>query len=264
MSNGMERIDAVFRSAKPPRLIAFTVAGDPDFETSLSIIREMARAGADIIELGLPFSDPVADGPVIQRADIRAMEAGMNTDRLFELVNEFRKESSVPIVILTYANLIMRRGISQFYQDAAQAGIDGIVIADVPCEEGEPFIKAAREAGICHIMMVSTTTSPERLKGILARSSGFIYLVAVKGVTGARTGVSDAAKRLLASVKRETHVPVAPGFGIASPGQVKEWTKAGADAVIVGSAIVMQIEENLQSRDLAAPAVGSFIRSLKE
>ncbi len=264
MSNGMARIDAVFRSNKIPRLVAFTVAGDPDFETSLSIMKEMAGAGADIIELGLPFSDPVADGPVIQRADIRAMEAGMNTDRLFSLVSEFRKESSVPIVILTYANLIMRRGFSRFYQEAAQAGIDGVVIADVPCEESDPFINAAREAGVCHIMMISTTTSPERLKGILGLSSGFIYLVAVKGVTGARTGVSDAAKNLLVSVKRETSVPVAPGFGIATPGQVKEWTDAGADAVIVGSAIVMQIEENLQSRDLAAPAVGRFIRNLKE
>lgn len=264
MSTGTERINGRFKSGKKPLLVAFTVAGDPDYKASLSIIKEMAASGADIIELGLPFSDPVADGPVIQRADIRAMEAGMNTDRLFDLVREFRAESAVPIVILTYANLIMRRGIARFYQEAAEAGIDGVVIADVPCEESHPFIQAAKQVGISQIMMVSTTTSPERLAGILSRASGFIYLVAVMGVTGARTGVDPAAVALLTLVKEKTSVPVAPGFGISSPEQVHEWTTAGADAVIVGSAIVKQIEENLENRARIPGAVGAYIRKLKE
>ncbi|MFH0968118.1 MAG: tryptophan synthase subunit alpha, partial [Methanobacteriota archaeon] len=184
MSTGKGRIDAVFAGREKPLLVAFTVAGDPDYTTSLEIIRGMAVSGADIIELGLPFSDPVADGPVIQRADLRAMEAGMNTDRLFDLVRDFRAESRVPVVVLTYANLIMRRGITVFYQDAAQAGIDGVVIADVPHEESSPFIQAAQAAGVAPIMMVSPTTSPERLDLILGSAAGFIYLVAVMGITG--------------------------------------------------------------------------------
>nr|WP_319538531.1 tryptophan synthase subunit alpha [uncultured Methanospirillum sp.] len=263
MRNGKEQIEAVFAAKKRPLLVAFTVAGDPDYGTSLQIIREMSAVGADIIELGLPFSDPVADGPVIQRADLRAMGADMNTDRLFDLVKEFRTESNVPIVILTYANLIMRRGISTFYEDAAAAGIDGVVIADVPFEESEPFTKAAGETGIAQIMMVSPTTSDERLEEILARAAGFIYLVAVMGVTGARTGVEQPAVDLLARVQKRTSVPVAPGFGISTPSQVKEWADHGADAVIVGSAIVKRIEEHIGDPEAAIAAVGEYIRTLK-
>ncbi len=263
MRNGKEQIEAVFAAKKKPLLVAFTVAGDPDYKTSLRIIQEMAAAGADIIELGLPFSDPVADGPVIQRADLRAMDAGMNTDRLLDLVQEFRAESKIPIVILTYANLIMRRGISKFYADAAAAGIDGVVIADVPFEESEPFTKAAEETGIAPIMMVSPTTSDERLAGILAKAAGFIYLVAVMGVTGARTGVEQAAVDLLTRVQKQTSVPVAPGFGISTPDQVKEWAGHGADAVIVGSAIVKRIEEYIGDPDAGIVAVGEYIRTLK-
>lgn len=264
MSTGTERINGVFASGKKPLLVAFTVAGDPDYKTGLEIMREMAASGADIIELGLPFSDPVADGPVIQRADIRAIDAGMNTDRLYDLVKEFRTESPVPIVILTYANLIMRRGIPRFYHEAAQAGIDGVVIADVPCEESEPFVQAANKVGISQIMMVSTTTSPERLNRILKRASGFIYLVAVMGVTGSGTGVNQAAIQLLKTVREKTPVPVAPGFGISSPDQVKEWTKAGADAVIIGTAIVKKIEEHLDSPARIPDAVGGYIRTIRE
>ena len=263
MSTGRERIDAVFTGGKKPLLVAFTVAGDPDYATSLAIIREIAVSGADIIELGLPFSDPVADGPVIQRADLRAMEAGMNTDRLLDFVREFRADSAVPVVILTYANLIIRRGISRFYEDAAQAGVDGIVIADVPLEESSPFVRAAQAFGIAPIMMVSPTTSPERLDGILGSAAGFIYLVAVMGITGVRTGVDPAAIDLLKSVKKKTRVPIAPGFGISTPEQVLEWAEAGADAVIVGSAIVRKIEENIGNTGRLLREVNEFVKKLK-
>lgn len=259
---GKERIDTVFASEKKPLLVAFTVAGDPDYDTGLSIIKKMAESGADIIELGLPFSDPVADGPVIQRADLRAMEAGMNTDRLFDLVRDFRAGCGVPVVILTYANLIIRRGISRFYLEAAEAGVDGVVIADVPYEESSPFVQAAQAAGIAPIMMVSPTTSPERLDGILGSAAGFIYLVAVMGITGARTGVDPSAVELLRTVKGKTRVPVAPGFGISTSEQVKEWTDAGADAVIVGSAIVKKIEENLGESEAIIDAVSKIVISL--
>ncbi|MDD1727621.1 MAG: tryptophan synthase subunit alpha [Methanospirillum sp.] len=264
MKTGKETIEAVFAAHTKPLLVAFTVAGDPEYGVSLRIMKEMALAGADIIELGLPFSDPVADGPVIQRADLRAMDTGMNTDRLLDLVREFRSSSKVPIVILTYANLIMRRGISRFYTDAAAAGIDGVVIADVPYEESEPFTKAAEQSGVAPIMMVSPTTSDERLSGILNKAAGFIYLVAVMGVTGARTGVEQTALDLLKRVKTKTSVPVAPGFGISTPEQVREWADHDADAVIVGSAIVRRIEDNLGDPDAIVSAVGTYIRTLKK
>jgi tryptophan synthase alpha chain len=190
------------------------------------------------------------------------MGAGMNTERLLDLVRDFRTESDTPIVILTYANLIIRRGIERFYQDAADAGIDGVVIADVPYEEAMPFIDGAKKSGIAPIMMVSPTTSDERLKGILSHASGFIYLVAVKGVTGTRTGVDPAAIELLHRVKEKTPVPVAPGFGISTSEQVKEWADAGADAVIVGSAIVRRIEEHLNNKDDTIQKVGKYINEL--
>ena len=262
MKNGKERLETVLTSGNKPHLVAFTVAGDPDYETSLNIMRTMAASGADVIELGLPFSDPVADGPIIQRADLRAMESGMNTDRLFDLVRDFRKEAETPIVILTYANLIIRRGTEKFYQDAAEAGIDGVVIADVPYEEAYPFIDAAKKSGVSPIMMVSPTTSDERLEGILTHSSGFIYLVAVMGVTGTRTGVDPGAIQLLNRVKEKTTVPVAPGFGISTPDQVRIWADAGADAVIVGSAIVRRIEDHLNNTNDIIKAVEEYIRQL--
>ncbi len=263
MKRGENRLAGAFSSGERPVLITFTVAGDPDYETSLAIMHQMADAGAGIIELGLPFSDPVADGPVIQRADIRAMEAGMNTDRLFELVRDFRAESTVPIVVLTYANLVMRRGISRFYQQAAGAGIDGVVIADLPLEESDPFCRAAEETGISHIMMVSPTTSPGRLDAIVSRADGFIYLVAAKGVTGARSGVDPAARSFLSRIREKTRIPVAPGFGISDAGQVREWNQAGADGIIVGSAIVRRIEENLTDPDHLLRSVHDLIITLK-
>lgn len=264
MKTGRERLEMVFSEKRKPLLVAFTVAGDPDYATSLEIIKGMAASGADIIEFGLPFSDPVADGPVIQRADLRAMEAGMNTDHLLDLVREFRGESDVPVVILTYANLIIHRGVTRFYSDAARAGIDGVVIADVPFEESEPFAQAAEAAGVAPIMMISPTTSDQRLEGILEKAAGFIYLVAVMGVTGARTGVEKSAVDMLTRVKAKTTIPIAPGFGISTPEQVRAWADAGADAVIVGSAIVRRIEENLGDKKGVIDAVSQFVRSLSQ
>jgi tryptophan synthase alpha chain len=264
MIQGKERIKTAFVKGQKPLLVAFTVAGDPDYQTSLALIRQMAASGADFIELGLPFSDPVADGPVIQRADIRAMEAGMNTDRLFDLVREFRSDNQIPVIVLTYANLIIRRGIDQFYREAAQAGIDGVVIADVPYEESEPFQASAKAAGMDQIMMISPTTSSERIEDILSVASGFIYMVAVMGITGARTGVDAAAVNLLKHLKTRTNIPLAPGFGISTRTQVQLWADAGADAVIVGSAIISRIESHLEKPQEMVRAIGTFIQELKD
>lgn len=259
----MNRLKEAFETRTKSLLMTFTVAGDPDFETSLEIIKALENGGADIIELGLPFSDPVADGPVIQQADQRALASGMNTDRFFDLVREVRKSSDIPLVVLTYTNLILQRDIHTFYQDAANAGIDAVVVADLPYEEAGPYITAAETAGVAPVMMVSTTTSPERLSKILTVKSGFIYLVAALGVTGMRQKTDPVAQKLLADLKNRTDIPIAPGFGISDREQVREWTDAGADAVIVGSALVREIEDSLVKPDTLIPRITAFVQSLK-
>ncbi|NLV28275.1 MAG: tryptophan synthase subunit alpha [Methanomicrobiales archaeon] len=259
----MNRLQNAFDNRKRELLMTFIVAGDPDYATSLDIMRTLEEGGADIIELGLPFSDPVADGPVIQQADHRALSAGMNTDRFFSLVRDFRKSSDIPLVVLTYTNLVLQRNIDNFYQDAADAGIDAVVIADLPFEEAGPYIAAAETAGISPVMMVSTTTSKERLSGILKVNSGFIYLVAALGVTGVRQTTDQNARKLLAELKSLTKIPIAPGFGISDHTQVQEWGDAGADAVIVGSALVKKIGEYYTRQDLLIKEITVFVENLK-
>jgi tryptophan synthase alpha chain len=219
------------------------VAGDPDYAGSIRVGRCLAQAGADMLELVMPFSDPVADGPVIQEAGNRALAAGMTPDLLFSLVSDMRKETGIPLLIMTYANIVIQRGISRFYLDAARAGADGVVVADVPAEEAVPFCDAARDAGIDPILFVSPTTSPERLEMILSRGRGFIYLVAAMGVTGVREGVAPETLACLCAVKQRANLPVVPGFGISAPEHVRAYGLAGADGVIVGSAIVRIVGE---------------------
>jgi tryptophan synthase alpha chain len=237
------RIASAFRSGKLPLLVACTVAGDPDFVRSVRIARCLAASGADMLELVMPFSDPVADGPVIQEAGARALSAGMNTDRLFTLVREVRKKTEIPLLIMTYANIVIQRGIPRFYQDAARAGADGVVVADLPVEEAGPFCEAARNTGIDPILFVSPTTSQERLDRILSLATGFIYLVAAMGVTGVREGVAPETLACLRAVKQRTNLPVVPGFGISAPEHIRTYAEAGADGVIVGSAIVRIVGE---------------------
>jgi tryptophan synthase alpha chain len=257
------RIFRAFCDRKAPLVVTCAVAGDPDYDESKVVIRALADAGADIIELVMPFSDPVADGPVIQEAGQRALAAGMNTDRLFSLVREVRKETGIPLLIMTYANIVIQRGIETFYRQAAHAGADGVVVADVPCEEAGPFCDAAHLAGIEPILFVSQTTSPERMEKILASAGGFIYLVAALGVTGTRDWVDPDAVSLLCSMKEKTPIPVVPGFGISSPDQVRVYSRAGADGVIVGSAIVRLVGEYAGRRREMMEAIGKLVRELK-
>ena len=241
----MSRIEDTFRSANRPLIISFIVAGDPDPDTSVMIARFLIASGADILELGVPFSDPLADGPVIQRAGIRALEAGTNPDRVFEIVRQIRKVSDVPVVLLAYYNSVYRRGICKFYQDAALAGVDGILIADMPVEESDDAVIASGDAGIDQVFMVSETTSGDRLKRITGSAGGFIYLVSRLGITGIRKDLPTGIRSLISNVRKETKIPIAVGFGVSTPEHVRSLTLAGADAVIVGSAIVACIEEYL-------------------
>jgi tryptophan synthase alpha chain len=260
----MGRIGEVFADGKKPAFIGFTVAGDPDKATCIRIARALIAAGTDILELGIPFSDPVADGPTIQKADERALGAGMTPSAVFEIVREIRRESDVPIVFLTYYNIVYRRGIDRFYREAHDAGVDGILIADMPVEESEEVCTIASRYDIDPIFLLTQTTSDERIKKIAAKAHGYLYLVAVLGVTGVREQVSEGAIDLLGRVRRHTSLPLAIGFGISTPAQVQTCTRAGADGVIVGSAIVEIIERNLKDAIAMERELKGYVTTMKK
>jgi tryptophan synthase alpha chain len=260
----MGRIDTAFASAKKPAFIGFTVAGDPDKVTCIRIARALIAGGTDILELGVPFSDPVADGPTIQKADERALAAGTTPDTVFEIVREIRAESDVPIVFLTYYNIVYRRGIERFYREAQDAGVDGILIADMPVEESEEVCAVAARCGIAPIFLISQTTSDNRIEKIAAKARGYMYLVAVLGVTGVRDQVSGGAIDLLHRVRRHTSLPLAIGFGLSTPAQAQTCARAGADGVIVGSAIVEIVERNLKNPDAIERELIEYVSSMKK
>jgi tryptophan synthase alpha chain len=260
----MGRIEKAFSRRKRPLFIGFTVAGDPDKATSIRIARALISGGTDILELGVPFSDPVADGPTIQKADERALAAGTTPDSVFEIVKEIRKESEVPIVFLTYFNIIYHRGIERFYRDARDAGVDGILIADMPVEESEEICMVASHYGIDPVFLISQTTTEQRIKKIVAKASGYVYLVAVLGVTGVRDHVSEEAIDLLSRVRRHTTLPLALGFGISTPAHANVCTRAGADGVIVGSAIVEIVERNLEDTGTMVHVLQDYVSSMKK
>ncbi|WP_440957070.1 tryptophan synthase subunit alpha [Methanosarcina sp. Mfa9] len=222
-------------------LVSYVMAGDPSPEATREIVAALARGGTDIIELGLPFSDPVADGPTIQAAGQRALAAGMDTERFFELVEELGSEiSGIPFVCMTYYNLVFRYGIEKFVAGSAKAGISGLIIPDLPVEEASELRESCERHGLDLIFLIAPTTTGERVRKVLERSSGFVYLVSRLGVTGTSSEVSGATKELLARV--ETDIPKAVGFGVSNGNQAAEIRKAGADGVIVGSAFVKIIE----------------------
>jgi tryptophan synthase alpha chain len=260
----MSRIDRVFEKRGKTAFIGFTVAGDPDEATSFRIAKALIDGGTDILEFGVPFSDPVADGPVIQRADNRALAAGTNPDTIFRLVKAVRDYSEVPIVFLTYYNVVHRRGIDRFYREAHEAGVDGILVADMPVEESGDVTEAAARYGIDPIFLVTQTTSDERLQEIVKKARGYLYLVAVLGVTGVRDRVSSEALELLTRVRRYTDLPLALGFGISAPEHAKTCATAGADGVIVGSAIVSIVERNLDTPESMERELKDYVVLMKK
>ena len=260
----MGRIDAVFSHLKKAAFIGFTVAGDPDKETCIRAALALIEGGTDILELGVPFSDPVADGPTIQKADERALAAGTTVDTVFAIVRELRKKTDIPIVFLVYYNMVYHRGVDRFYREAHEAGVDGILIADMPVEESDDVYKTALRYGIDPIFLVTQTTSDERIKKIAARAHGYLYLVAVLGVTGVRDTVSSGAIDLLQRVRKQTPVPLALGFGISTPDQVKTCAEAGADGVIVGSAIVNIVGKNRNNPDKMARDLKAYAEQMKK
>ena len=221
--------------------IPFITAGDPDLETSLAVVLKLAELGADVIELGVPFSDPVADGPTIQRSSQRALAGGVNVPGILELVRRARETTDVPIVLFSYLNPLLRYGFEKIAEDAADAGVDAMLITDVVDDAAETFSAKLGDAGLDLISLVAPTTTEKRLENIAARSSGFIYVISRAGITGVRSEISIEAETTVQKCRKVTDLPIAVGFGISTSEQVSEvWRYA--DAAVVGSAIVAKIE----------------------
>lgn len=240
------------KEKKEKALIAYVCAGDPSAEATKEIVHSLVKGGADIVELGLPFSDPVADGPTIEAASTRALSAGMNPDMYFEMAASIKE--NVPLVCMTYYNLIYKRGTEKFARDCAESGITGIIVPDLPAEEADELHEACKNNGVDLIFLITPVTTKSRMKNNLDRTSGFVYIVSRLGVTGERVDVADSTKKILGNI--HTDVPKAVGFGISNRQQAAEVIKAGADAVIVGSAFVNIIAscDNINKRleDLAS------------
>lgn len=259
----MSRIDFKFkelRAKKKKAFVAFMTAGDPNLKTTEELVLELEKVGVDIIELGVPFSDPLADGPTIQAASYRALENGTNLEKIFNMVGNIRKKSDIPIALMSYYNPIFSYGEYKFIAHAKKVGVDGVIIPDLPPEEATVLSELAKASDISTIFFVSPTTTQDRMKKIAVASTGFIYYVAVTGVTGARTDMPKDFDRPIKQTKKLTDTPICVGFGISTPEQVKKISQS-ADGVIVGSAIVKEINRQADKKD-CAKRVARFVRSL--
>ncbi len=248
-----ESYDDMFKRVKEKgegAFIPFIVAGDPDFEISLRMVRMMVDGGADALEIGFPFSDPLADGPTVQAADIRALDSGMNTDKGFEFIRRIREFTNIPIGLLVYYNLIYKMGINEFYRKAQISGVNGVLVADMPPEEADDAVEAARNNGVNQIFLAAQTTSNERLAKIIDLCSGFLYVVSVMGVTGARSEIKVSTVELVERMRNHTRLPICVGFGISKPKHVSEVIAAGADGAIVGSALIDVMTDNLENPEI--------------
>jgi tryptophan synthase alpha chain len=243
----MSRIETTFKEIKMQQraaLITYIAAGDPDTELSGRILAGLAEAGADIIELGMPFTDPVADGPTIQAASLRALEAGMSLKETLQMVRYFRTQNNkTPLVLMGYFNPVYRYGCEKFVRDAAEAGVDGLIIVDLPPEEDGDLRPYSEKAGIDMIRLVTPVTSEDRLAVLTQKATGFLYYVSITGVTGTTSADKSTVREHIQQIKTKTNLPIAVGFGIKSPQDVKDFA-AFADAVVVGSSLVQEIEVN--------------------
>ena len=261
MNRIVERFAALKKGGRKG-FVVYIGAGDPNLEATRRLSVAFDQAGVDIMELGVPFSDPLADGLVNQLAAQRGLESGTTPPKVLETVAAIRKESQVPIVLYIYYNLIHKVGMKQFIWDAAKAGVDGLLVLDLPPEESENYESLMRDAGLCNIYLIAPTTPDERIALISKRASGFIYYVSREGVTGMQQKVSDTIGMMTAKIRQHTSLPIAVGFGISNPEQAK-MVAANAEAIVVGSAIVNQIAANGKSSDLVAK-VSAFVKTLAD
>ncbi len=253
----MSNIAKAFENGKA--FIPFITCGDPDLETTAAAVREMVKNGADLIELGIPFSDPTAEGPVIQGANIRALKGGVKTDKVFGLVRELRTDVTVPMVFMTYANVVFSYGAEKFISTCAEIGIDGLILPDIPFEEKEEFLPLCKKYGVDLISLIAPT-SENRIGMIAKEADGFIYLVSSLGVTGERSEIKTDLSSIVKIIRDNTNVPCAIGFGISTPEQAKSMADI-SDGAIVGSAIVKLLEQH----GTAAPKyIGEYVKKMKD
>ncbi len=252
----MSKIHEAFEHGKA--FIAFITCGDPDIETTKKVIRSAAENGADLIELGIPFSDPTAEGVVIQSANYRALSGGVTTDKIFDMVREIRQDVKIPLVFMTYANVIFSYGTEKFIRTCQEIKIDGLIVPDLPFEEKEEFLPACKKFGVDLISMIAPT-SDERISMIAREAEGFIYVVSSLGVTGTRTNITTNLEEIVNSIRKSSKVPCAIGFGISNPEQAAKMSKI-SDGVIVGSAIVKLIAKYGAN---SPEYVGQFVHEMK-
>ena len=253
----MSNIYRAFENGKA--FIAFITCGDPDLETTAAAVRAAAANGADLIELGIPFSDPTAEGPVIQGANIRALQGGVTTDKIFDLVRELRRDVTIPLVFMTYANVVFSYGAERFLSTCRDIGIDGLILPDVPYEEKEEFLPQCRQYGIDLISLIAPT-SHNRVAMIAREAEGFLYIVSSLGVTGTREEIRTDLASIVEVVRQNTQIPCAIGFGISTPEQARQMAGL-SDGVIVGSAIIKILEKYGTQ---APPYIGEYVKSMKE
>lgn len=264
----MNRIEQVFQKLNRDNnkaLIPYVSCGDPDLEFTEKLIPVLEEGGADIIELGVPYSDPVADGPTIQKASLRALEAGINLEKIFSLAERLSKKSRVPLVLMTYYNPIFVTGVDNFINRAHAAGIDGLIVPDLPPEEASYLKEAADNKGLSLTFLIAPTSTNERIQKAAGVSSGFVYCVSVTGVTGARQGLSKQLESFISRARQQTQLPLAVGFGISNSETARQ-AAAYADGVIVGSALINIIEESMaeNNRSKALEEAFFFVKELKE
>jgi tryptophan synthase alpha chain len=250
--------------AKRAALIPFFVIGDPDYDTSLALIKAAIDAGADILELGIPFSDPIADGPTIQKADVRARSNGMNVAKALEFIGKIKDYKDVPIGLLMYYNLVYQYGTEKFFRDFHQAGVNSVLVADLSIDDADEITTPAAAAGVDTVFMVTPNTETERVKLIASKTTGFIYTVSLLGVTGSREKLSDMVEGLVGKLKKLTDVPVCVGFGISKAEHAATVASAGADGVIIGSKLVQLIEDNLRNKEKMLREIAVFLTEVRE
>ncbi len=251
---------AQLQQAKQKGFIVYIGAGDPNLAATLQLALAFDKAGVDVLELGVPFSDPLADGLVNQLAAQRGLESGTTPPKVLATVAAIRKESQVPVVLYIYFNLIHKVGMEKFINEAAQAGVDGLLVLDLPPEESDNYEALMKQAGLCNIYLAAPTTPEARIELIVKRATGFVYYVSREGVTGMQTKVADTIGAMTAKIRAHTKLPIAIGFGISNPEQAKAVAQH-AEAIVVGSAVVNQIAEHGKSPELVA-RVGAFVKSL--
>jgi tryptophan synthase alpha chain len=262
----MNRILSTFESLAEKQsgaYVPYICAGDPDKEFTIKLAHRLCRAGADVLEIGLPFSDPLADGPAIQEAMGRSLAAGFKVAHVFELISSLREDMDIPIVLMTYFNPVLHFGVANFCERLASAGGDGILVVDLPIEESEELENAAKASNLDVIRLVAPTTDGTRLDLILSKASGFVYIVSVAGVTGARSTFANSAANIVKQVSARTKLPSVIGFGISRPEHVRQALATGASGVVEGSALVSKYSDLLGSREDALEIVEQHAREMK-